>query len=285
MKILVHLHLFYQEMLPEMLDILGSLDGCDYDLVATVINAAPETLKGLRRFKPDVTIIEVENRGYDVAPFIKVLQLTDLTRYDYVIKIHTKQTLKTRAWLDNASFIGDQWRRLLLGFMETPERFRQTLKLFENPDVGMVSHYNLIIEAAKEDKAANARADRIMKEMGLEPLQRRFVGGTMFMARAALFTPLKNYPCKTEDFELYNRDTPGGTLAHAYERLLGWVITAQGRKIISSEPETAAVKLGHSLRKLGLIFGRSLFQYKINRKNKLIIKICKIPVCSWRLKP
>lgn len=284
MKILVHLHLFYQDMLPEMLNNLSSLDGCDYDLFATVINATPETLKGLRRFKPDVTVIEVENRGYDVAPFIKVLQIADLTRYDYVIKIHTKQTLKRRAWLENTSFVGDEWRRLLLGFMETPEQFRQTLKLFDSPDIGMVSHYNLIIEAAKEDKAANARADRMMKEMGLETSQRQFVGGTMFMARASLFTPLKNYPCKTEDFELYNRDTPGGTLAHAYERLLGWIITAQGQKIISYEPETAAVKFAHSLRKIGLLVSRSLFQYKINRKNKLIIKVCKIPVCSWQIK-
>lgn len=116
MKILVHLHLFYQDMLPEMLTLLRSLDGYEYDLFATVVNASPETLAELRRFKPEVTVIDVENRGYDVAPFVRVLQLADLSRYDYVIKLHTKQNLKRRAWLKNVSFTGSGWRRLLVQF-------------------------------------------------------------------------------------------------------------------------------------------------------------------------
>lgn len=60
MKVLVHLHLFYQDMLPEMLTLLRSLDGYEYDLFATVVNASPETLAELRRFKPEVTVIDVE---------------------------------------------------------------------------------------------------------------------------------------------------------------------------------------------------------------------------------
>lgn len=35
MKILVHLHLYYQEMLDEMLAYVANLSGCDYDLVVT----------------------------------------------------------------------------------------------------------------------------------------------------------------------------------------------------------------------------------------------------------
>ena len=160
MKILVHLHLFYQDMLPEMLTLLRSLDGYEYDLFATVVNASPETLAELRRFKPEVTVIDVENRGYDVAPFVKVLQLADLSRYDYVIKLHTKQNLKRRAWLKNVSFTGSGWRRLLVSFMASSEQLRRTLVLFRNPETGMVSHYNLIIEAEREDRLANARADK-----------------------------------------------------------------------------------------------------------------------------
>lgn len=130
MKILVHLHLFYQDMLPEMLTLLRSLDGYEYDLFATVVNASPETLAELRRFKPEVTVIDVENRGYDVAPFVKVLQLADLSSYDYVIKLHTKQNLKRRAWLKNVSFTGSGWRRLLVSFMASSEQLRRTLALF-----------------------------------------------------------------------------------------------------------------------------------------------------------
>lgn len=284
MKILVHLHLFYQNMLPEMLKLLHSLDNYEYDLFATVVNASPETLAELRRFKPDVTIIDVENRGYDVAPFVKVLQLADLSRYDYVIKLHTKQNLKRRAWLKNISFTGDSWRQLLVSFMASAEQLRRTLALFRNPETGMVSHYNLIIKAGREDRLANARADKMLAEMGLRTEDRSFVAGTMFVIRAKLLQPLKDYPCRMDDFEPYNRETPGGTLAHVYERLFGYVVTAQGQKIVSYAEETDAVKFGHLLRRAALMVGRMILQVKINRKNRFIVKVFKIPLCSWQLK-
>ena len=284
MKILVHLHLFYQNMLPEMLALIRNLDGYDYDLFATVVNASPETLAELRRFKSEVTIIDVENRGYDVAPFIKVLQLADLSRYDYVIKLHTKQNLKHRAWLKNISFVGDGWRKLLVGFMSSKEQLRRTLALFRNPDVGMVSHYNLILEAGREDKLANARADKMLSEMGLRTEQRQFVAGTMFIVRADLLQPLKDCPCRMDNFEPYNKEVPGGTLAHVYERMFGYVVSAQRHKIVSYEEETGIVKFGHLVRRIALVVGRTILHIKINRKNKLIVKVFKIPLCSWKLK-
>ena len=284
MKILVHLHLFYQDMLPEMLGLLRNLEDYDYDLFATVCKASHETLDNLRCFKPEATIIDVENRGYDVAPFVKVLQLADLKQYDYIIKLHSKQTLKHRAWLKNTSFKGDGWRKALVGFMSSKEQLRKTLALFRNPDVGMVSHYNLITEAGREDVVANKRAEKLLAEMGLQTNEHKFVGGTMFIARAYLFKPLKEYPCKMEDFEPYSKDVHGGTLAHAYERLFGYVITAQQKEIVSYEAETRAVKIWHVVRRVLLAIGRTILQIKINRKNKLIIKFLKLPICSLTLK-
>ena len=73
MKILVHLHLYYQEMLDEMLAYVANLSGCDYDLVVTAAGLEPAAADRLKRFNPGVRIMEVENRGYDVAPFVKVL--------------------------------------------------------------------------------------------------------------------------------------------------------------------------------------------------------------------
>lgn len=99
--------------------------------------------------------------------------MADLSRYDYVIKLHTKQNLKRRAWLKNVSFTGSGWRRLLVSFMASSEQLRRTLALFRNPETGMVSHYNLIIEAEREDRLANARADKMLAEMGLRTEDRR----------------------------------------------------------------------------------------------------------------
>lgn len=284
MKILVHLHLYYQDMLDEMLGYISNLNDYGYDLCVTAVNPCDETISKLKSFKNDVHIIPVENLGYDVAPFVHVLKVTNLNDYDYIIKIHTKQTLKKKAWLPNTTFVKDEWRKLLLGFMETPEQVKKTLALFEDKNVGMVSHYNLIIKPKKEDKVANARADNLIKEIGLPAADYKYVAGTMFIARAALFLPLKGYPCTMSDFEPYNKDILGGSLAHVYERLFGYVIYAGGKKLVSYIPETGLIKTGHFLRRIGRTVGRSLLQVKVNRKNKLIIKLCKIPLCSIKLK-
>ena len=44
MKILVHLHLYYADMLPEMLNSLRSLEGRAYDLYVTLVKDC-ETVK------------------------------------------------------------------------------------------------------------------------------------------------------------------------------------------------------------------------------------------------
>ena len=91
MKILVHLHLYYADMLPEMLNSLRSLEGRAYDLYVTLVKDCETVKKEILAFKNDAQIMMVDNRGYDLAPFLKVLQSVSLDDYGYVIKLHTKQ--------------------------------------------------------------------------------------------------------------------------------------------------------------------------------------------------
>ena len=73
MKILVHLHLYYADMLPEMINRLRSLEGRDYDLYVTLGKDEPLVKKDILSFKNDARILIVDNRGYDLAPFLAVL--------------------------------------------------------------------------------------------------------------------------------------------------------------------------------------------------------------------
>ena len=119
-----------------------------------------------------------------------------------------------------------------------------------------------------------------MQELGLEIKSRLFIAGTMFMCRAGVLKPLQQAPYGIDDFEPYDPFKPGGSLAHAYERLLGYVVTAQGYKIASWKPKTwkdifqaAALKVE-----------QFLFYKRVNRKGKMHVKICKIPVFSKQVK-
>ncbi|MBR1605035.1 MAG: hypothetical protein IJ660_02875 [Alphaproteobacteria bacterium] len=283
MKICVFLHVFYMEMLDEMLDYLANLSEnkeIEYDLLVTMPHVDKTITNRIYAFKDNAQIIQVANRGYDVAPFLYALKQVDVTQYDYIIKMHTKRTLSHPAYLPSCTFRGDEWRNKLLEFMSEPSHIAKAIRCFEKcPDVGMVSAAELIIPDGKEDTQASAKAAKIIRGMGLPLRQRRFVAGTMFMARAKLFRLLKMLPYEAEDFEEFNPSHQGGTLAHALERVLGMMIYAQGYKITSYNNQKIRFTVKATLYKIR----NFLFYKRINSKNKLHIKICKIPVYSKQL--
>ncbi len=274
MKILVHLHLYYQDMLEQMLSLLKALDGFDYDLYLTT---SPDFTRQeeVKLFHPSSQIIFVPNKGYDLAPFITVLQQVNLADYDYIIKLHTKRDLPKPANLPNCSLHGGEWRNLLTGFLSSPQAFQQTLDLFaQQPKLGQVSHSLLIISSGKEDKEANLRAEKIMSQMGLKIKQKTFVAGTMFICRAHLMKPLQKLNLTAQNFDAPLASHQGGTLAHALERVLGWMIWAQDYKIAPYNRET----LSDKLKILGYHISKFVYRKYTNSKGVTRIKICKIPV-------
>lgn len=73
MRIFVHLHLYYQNMLAQMLIYLENLEGYDYDLYVTIVEDNQDTKNKILEFDKNARIILVDNLGFDVAPFLTVL--------------------------------------------------------------------------------------------------------------------------------------------------------------------------------------------------------------------
>ena len=235
MKILVHLHLYYQNMLDEMIALLQNIDNYNYDLYVTIVKEDFEIVKKLKLFRSNAKIIIVENKGFDVFPFLIVLNAVNLQDYDYVIKMHTKRNMSKGVVLHGKYYIasGSYWREKLLCFLESEECFKTAIELLRNDSVGMISHYKLIDDEIGE--CNESRALELLKETGLPSLDKKFVMGTMFICKAELLNPLKSL--KLREFE--NSDSlkiinskRDGSLAHVYERLFGWIICAQNKKII-----------------------------------------------------
>ena len=283
MKICIHLHLFYTEMLDEMLryiDNFSTNKDIEYDLYVTLCKHNKKVEDRIFKFKDNAQIIVVSNRGYDLAPFLHVSKMINLDDYDYIIKLHSKRDLPSPAYLPTCRLKRDKWRIKLLEFMSSPKHIRLTLKRFEkSPDIGMISSPELIISSQKEDTSANIRAERIMRGMGLQMKNHKFVAGTMFIARAKLFRMWQMLPYDAMDFEEFDVSHKGGTLAHALERVLGYMIAAQGYKIASYQKSKLYFYLKVALYK----FRNFVFYKRVNSKNKLHIKICKIPVYSKQL--
>ena len=76
MKIAVHLHLFYKEMAGLFLNKLKNLPPNSFDLFVTLSNKDDELIEQIQKSYPQAKIKVIENRGYDIGPFIYFLHLT-----------------------------------------------------------------------------------------------------------------------------------------------------------------------------------------------------------------
>ena len=81
-KLLVHLHLYYPEIYKELENcILNLSPEYDFDLFVTIpetnLNLKPQILSTF----PNAKVQVVENIGYDIYPFIKVIQGVNLDDY------------------------------------------------------------------------------------------------------------------------------------------------------------------------------------------------------------
>lgn len=90
--ILTHVHLYYIDMWPEIKEKLANIT-VSYDLFVTLNNRNERLQQDILNFKNDAVIQIVDNRGFDVGPFIKLLNSVDLDQYDYIIKLHTKRNM------------------------------------------------------------------------------------------------------------------------------------------------------------------------------------------------
>lgn len=272
-KIAVHLHLYYIEQLDEMLRLLHHLDGYALDLFVTMNEIQPEIEQKIRNFQKNAVIWQVENRGYDVGPFVDFLHRINLEKYDYVLKIHTKRKIYGQfCYLNKHRFNMATWRKMLLSALLSKSVVNDNIRRLEdNPKIGMLgSAWCLTGDEADYRQLLSELTTQIDKIGFKVPQNKDFIAGTMFWVRARLLKPFLFY--QIGDFAVTNGKCHDGTLAHLLERLFGWAITAQGYEIYGVEDRKyfwARVWAG---------LCRFVWQKKRTRNGKILIKICKIPV-------
>lgn len=243
MKILVHLHVFYHSQVPWFLDRLKSLDGYDWDLVVTYSRASACTKKAVRAFKPDARFLLVENVGYDVWPFLKVLSQTDLAPYDILFKLHTKNVISCKTVRVNGVHMRkDDWRNILVdALLGSPDQAGSVVSAFrDNADVGMVCSAKLYaaLDAPEDGKPLSDE----LAALGLQTEERRFCVGNMFAVRPGLLEPLERRHFRAEMFPRRSCSGSGGTLAHVYERIFSLLAPAQGYRVFTTGLDDAYVR-------------------------------------------
>ena len=297
-RVAVHFHLYYLPQLDGFLRLFANLDGAvDYDLFVTTPHDDPELAAKIRRAVPSAVIWTLPNRGYDVGPFIDFLNRIDLGRYGYILKLHTKGDklihvtrmndywmsdrhwcgFLTRALLGPPRMFEVKWARVLLSaLLDSGRGVRRNVKLLQSGEVGMVgSMYCLLSDPVFYEKHL-PQINFILRRIGLAPASGcRFVAGTMFMARADVFAPLR-HKFSLDDFDETDAACSDFTLAHAMERVFGILAMQGGRKIAGVDPDRLRIIRARLVSE----FLRFCWQDRVTTSGHRLVKVCKIPV--WR---
>lgn len=235
-KILVHLHVYYHDQVDYFIDKLKNITGVEYDLVVTYSETNKETIEKIRNFKPEAEFFSTENLGYDIWPFIRVIKSTNLSNYDFVVKLHTKRPVK-KCTVNVIPLKGYEWRDALVdGILYSPDHFSKLIKMMgENKNIGMVS--NLLTFSKRNWDSYSPGIKKEMDKLGLEIKSNYFCMGTMFIARADVLLPLQTDKITRETFlDTINDRERDFKSSHYYERLISVLPAALGKKHLALSP-------------------------------------------------
>lgn len=230
-RVAVLLHIFYQEMWPELRRYLAALKGTAFQLFVSVNRdtISQDVLSGILEFDPTAQIRYVENRGFDIGGHWQNLEGVKLQDFDVALLLQTKKNNHTR--------IGHKWRKNLLeALMGTPDQWRDNLWAFvEQPNVGMIGsglHRNSFDFWTYGGVRDVLRALEMPTDFDKLKLCYEHVAGTMFLIRANLLGEMHAKTNGRIPFEtygslpLYKRFDL--TYAHAMERAFGMYVRWRG---------------------------------------------------------
>jgi glycosyltransferase involved in cell wall biosynthesis len=226
LKIAVHGHFHYPELLPDFIRRLNqNRNTFDLFLTTTTQAKADEIAKAIAKSGlENVEIAVAGNRGRDLAPFLRGLGDGLYSGYDVVGHFHGKRSVHVD------STTGDNWRKFLWEHLIGGEFAiaDAILRVFaEEPRVGLVFAEDPNLNGWDENLEIGEALATRMKLRGPLPMHFDFPIGTMFWARPDALKPLIRLNLRDDDFPAEPLPIDG-TLLHALERIIPLAATEAG---------------------------------------------------------
>jgi len=235
-KIAVLYHLFYEDTFEKVCRELEPLLVFETTFLFNICIETPDkkTITAVLRNKfPQCYIINTSNKGKDIGAKLALLQLfLELQiEADYLLFLHDKKSLQ--------ALKSNTWKKDLLKII-SPESIQKIIGIFqENSGCGLIATNEYIINEPFEGGLFSGSNGRILNNLlvnyEIKPTSYAFVAGTMFWAKVK---PVKGFFKQHNPLEIRKYledgnilDNFSGTITHAWERVLSWVITSQGYSI------------------------------------------------------
>jgi len=277
-KILVHIHIYYKKQLDNFLSQLKKLEGYDFDLYITAVDPDAVMTNKIKAVYPDAVILKVNNYGYDIAPFMQLIQTVDLNKYEYILKLHTKRISKEKCRVRGNIVSRKLWRKGLIHSLIGSRHIvdNNFEKLQKDPRLGMIGCRYLISDDRDCSVSLLPKLQKTMQELGYENFSKiRFVAGSMFLVRCRLLKNLLKLNLSEADFAASDPEVKDNTMAHVLERVLGCMVVAQGYDIRGFCWDLPFICKSYLYN-----FTNFMFQKKITHSDKMLIKALKLPIVN-----
>ncbi len=213
LKVAVHLHLYYIDLLDEFIENLKNIP-IPFDLYITLVDRPASDIQKIFETFPSVKVLTIPNIGRDVGALVEVIRnIDDLSSYDALIKIHSKKSLHTGQEQKD-------WRqRLVKTLLGNKKQTAAILHKFCNKKTGMVGSY--------EDLSFTKCGDgekfyQLCERLEITPKE-IFFRGTMFAIRPKILQRLIEKGMCLSDFD--------GHLEYDMEHAFGTLCISQDYKV------------------------------------------------------
>lgn len=237
-RCLVVLHLFYEKSWIEINEYLKSLAPYSFDLIitATKNRISSETFDRIKQEYPKAQILIMENRGFDLLPFLTVIKNMDLSKYDVVFKLQSKSTKRKFIHIYRQLFLRRDWFVNLYEGILSGKNVHQTIDaLYNKEEIGLVAAANLIV---RDPKHKENLIQIMAKQRGLACCDEySFVAGTCFAIKAKCLKAIQDFHFENEEFESWI-PSRGLSFAHFVERYLCISVLLQGYQMQGNPANT-----------------------------------------------
>ncbi|WP_245228080.1 glycoside hydrolase family 99-like domain-containing protein [Xanthomonas bromi] len=227
-RVVVIIHAFYPELLPEMLASLSKWTIPYRLVISTVSRNVQEVKVRLADAGMEADVQVYENHGRDILPFLETLKTLDVSE-SLVLKLHTKRSLHRED--------GESWRRDMLDKLLDPYLAARNFDAFrQQPELGLSAPEGHILPMTTYWGANADAVYRLSRQMHSDPVDpaiAMFAAGSMFYARVEAIQSIIDLELTREDFEP-EAGQVDGTLAHAIERCFSIATCSSGYYIASS---------------------------------------------------
>lgn len=243
-KVAVIIHLYYHDIWGEIRSYIRNLSHIDHDLYVSITTDYDDAELAAIRAEiqashPDAVILECENRGMDIGPFVATVDHIRRSGIDYdlILKIHSKKSI-----VASGLAAGAQWRRdLYEGLIGSPTLVDRVLSLFgDYPHIGMVGPRTMLIDKSSKDIEAGANVNQghmepLADRLELSDRTQLFFRGSMFWCRAKpMLEAFGRSGLTIGEFDYGHQ--PDNSKAHAIERLFACVIRSEGLVVHPFDP-------------------------------------------------